>query len=841
MAMPASVLQSGLSLLHPVAAKHLRTQVFVVESSLIMAKKSIHKKELKPKVFVIGAGMSGLSVALRMVELGQDVVLFEKDKTVGGMAGSFAWGEFPHMDYGPHIFHTPDERQARIWDTEYGDLFYKNEFWGKNVKGEKFDQYYDYPLSIDSLRSFPAELRTKILYEIAHLDETRKAEAKTYREYVLELVGPTLMDMFFIRYPEKLWGVSVDDMTANWAPKRVNFRRAKGHFHMGQWSAVGKAGAGAVLERMAKKFVAKGGTLKLATALTAVQKKDGKITGLVFEKEKIVVGHADSVVSTIPLPRLADFLGVPNKLEYRGAKLIFIAAKKSQAIPGLPSFLYYDDPSIIFHRVSEQKKFCPLGFPKNKTVLTLEVAYTRGDERDRVLDSVYIERAIADLVRVGLLKEGEAYDGKVVSLPYVYPLLTKGMEAGLAGVRAKVAAFKQLHLIGTGGDYHYADLQILAVKGRDLAERLVGGGGSEEKELRKETQAHSFNAEVSLGGQSVAYGTPAFIIAEVGLNHNGSMALAKKLIDAAYAAGASAVKFQSYRAENRISKKVKENRYAEELVDTEESTFAMFERLEFGPQEHKELFAYARKVGIPIFSTPFDIENVELLESVGTPFYKIASMDVMNLPLIKRVAETGKPIIMSTGMSTLAQVDDAVAVVRSVGNKNLILLQCVSSYPAAPEDMNVRAMKTLHKAFGVPAGFSDHTIGLTAATVALSLGATVIERHFTLDRFMEGPDHILSSTPEEMKELVRLSRTIPLVKGTGQKTIAGSEVETINKFKKGLYAKVPIKKGQKITEAMLAIKGPGGAIAPKFMDMVVGKTAKVSVAADYPLAWEHVV
>jgi len=806
----------------------------------IMAKKVAKNKDMKHKAFIIGAGMSGLSVGLRMAELGMAVTIFEKSSNVGGMAGSFSWGEFPNLDYGPHIFHTPDENLAEIWDTEYGDLFFKNEFWGKNVKGEKFDEYYDYPLSIESLRTFPSIPRARILDEISRLDETRKVQAKTYREYVVELVGPTLMEMFFIKYPEKLWGVSVDDMTANWAPKRVNFRRSSGHFHAGQWSAVGKAGAGSILERMAKKFIESGGVLRMNSPLTGIEKKDGNIEAFVFGKKKVLVGRNDKIVSTMPLSMLAKFLGINNSLQYRGAKLIFIAAKKSLAIPGKNSFLYYDDHSVMFHRVSEQKKFCSLGFPKDKTVLTLEVAYTKGDERDALPDKVLIDRGIKNLISVGLLSEGEACGGKVVSLPYVYPLLTKGTEDCVAQVRAKIASYKQLYLIGTGGDYHYADLQILAIKGRDLGERLAGKDEIESSELRKEAQTHLFNTEVQLGVHKVAYGSPAFVIAEVGLNHNGSVILAKQLIDAAKEAGASAVKFQSYYAENRLSKKVKENRYAEELVDTEESTFDMFKRLEFGLKEHKELFAYARKVGIPVFSTPFDIENVELLESVGAPFYKIASMDVVNLPLIKRIAETGKPIIMSTGMSTVSQISDAVDVVRSSGNKNFILLQCVSSYPAAAEDMNLCAMKTLHKTFGVPVGFSDHAIGLTASAVALTLGAVVVERHFTLDRFMEGPDHILSSDPKELKELVRLSRTIPLIKGKAQKRIIGSEVETINKFKKGLYAKIDIKKGQKITEAMLSIKGPGGAILPKFIDLVVGRTAKEKILADYPILWENI-
>jgi sialic acid synthase SpsE/protoporphyrinogen oxidase len=806
-----------------------------------MVKKRIKESKTKSRrAFVIGAGMSGLSTALRLSELGIHATIFEKDPAVGGMAGSFAWREFPHLDYGPHIYHTPDTRVSDVWEKEYGDLFYKNEFWGKNVKGERFDEYYDYPLSFDSLRAFEPKLRQQILEEIGRLDETRKAYAKTYREYVLELVGPTLTDMFFIRYPEKLWGVTIDEMTPNWAPKRVNFYRSKGHFHAGQWSAVGRLGSGAVMKRMAERFVAAGGELRLSCAMSAIETKGDMITALHFGKEKIVVEPGDFIISTMPLPVLSEFLGTPNTLRYRGAKLIFVAVKKKEVIPGDASFLYYDDPDILFHRVSEQKKFCPNGFPEDRSVLTLEAAYTRGDARDKMSGEVLIARATKDLIRIGLIKKVEVYDGTVVSLPYVYPLLTRGVEEQLTEVRSKLAAFKQLHLLGTGGDYHYADLQILTIKGYDLAERLSAESVEFQEELRKSVHAYHFNDEVMLGKHQVRHGLPAFIIAEIGLNHNGSVELAKRLMDAAKDSGCSAVKFQSYRAENRLSKAVKENRYAEELINTEESTFEMFKRLEFGLAEHRALFAYANKIGIPIFSAPFDIESVELLESVGCPFYKIASMDVVNLPLIRRVAETGKPIIMSTGMSTLAQIDDAVNVIRAAANPNLILLQCVSSYPASPGDMNLRVIKSLHRTFGVPAGFSDHSIGITAATVALALGAVVIERHFTLDRFMEGPDHILSSELPEMKELVRLSHVIPLIKGNREKTIMGSEVETINRFKKGLYAKVRIPSGQTITDNMIAIKGPGGGILPKFLDIVVGRSAKKTILADHPITWDSI-
>lgn len=797
------------------------------------------KKSWK-KVYVLGAGMSGLATALRLAKLGVNTTLIEKEKQVGGLAGSFAWGEFENLDYGPHIYHTPDKRLEEIWKKEYGDLFHENEFWGKNVKGEKFDQYFDYPLSFKSLKKFPARERKKIMQELSHLDETKLAKASSYAEYVRELVGPTLMEYFFVRYPQKLWGVSIDEMTANWAPKRVNFRTKDEHFHAGQWSAVGKYGSGKILERMAQRYKKAGGKLLLCTPVTSLEHSKGLVRAIVLSKKKIILAPSDALVSTIPIPVLTEYLGIKNKLKYRGAKLVFIALKKSGAIPDKFNFLYYDAPDIIFHRVSEQKKFCAHGFPEDKTVLSCEIAYSMGDSLDRSDEKEIIARTVKDLIRVGLAKKDEVLETKIVSLPYVYPLLMRGSEPELVDVRSRLAVFKQLYCIGTGGDFRYDDLQVLQLRGTDLAERLAADESEEGRELIKDDTTFKFNQTVMLGEHVVGEKRPVFIIAEAGLNHNGSLELALELIDRAKEAGCSAVKFQTYRASGRISRVVKGNRYAEELIDIEETTYDMLHRLELSRKEHEKLFSYAKKKDIEIFSTPFDIESVDLLEELGVSFYKISSMDLVNLPLIKKVAKTQKPLIVSTGMSTLGQIEDAVDVVREVGNKNLILLHCISSYPAAAQDMNLAVMKTLRTAFGVPVGLSDHSIGITVATVALALGAEVIERHFTLDRFMEGPDHILSSDPEEMKELVRLSHLIPIIEGSSEKVIVGSERETINRFKKCLYAAVDIPAGQKITDRMIATKGPGGGILPKYIDIIVGRTAKKDIRSDHPIEWDHI-
>ena len=252
----------------------------------------------------------------------------------------------------------------------------------------------------------------------------------------------------------------------------------------------------------------------------------------------------------------------------------------------------------------------------------------------------------------------------------------------------------------------------------------------------------------------------------------------------------------------------------------------------------KEIFDYARTLGIEIFSTPFDFDSVDFLESMNVNVYKIASMDLVNLPLIKYVALTGKPIILSTGMSTLGQINDAVDAIKNSGNQNLVLLHCNSSYPASPDEMNLNVISTLKKCFNIPVGLSDHTFGLRVSHTAISIGANIIERHFTLDRTFEGPDHILSSEPEEIGELVKLSISIPKILGDGVKNIQPNEYDTLNTQRKSIYAKCDIKEGDIITNDMIKIKGPGGGLLPKYIDIVIGRVARQDIEEDYPITWE---
>jgi N-acetylneuraminate synthase/N,N'-diacetyllegionaminate synthase len=344
--------------------------------------------------------------------------------------------------------------------------------------------------------------------------------------------------------------------------------------------------------------------------------------------------------------------------------------------------------------------------------------------------------------------------------------------------------------------------------------------------------------KVKISNKLIGNGEPCFIIAEAGVNHNGSVEMAKKLIDAAKDAGADAVKFQTFKAEDVVIEKAEKAEYQKETTGTEESQYEMIKQLELQENDFKELADYAKKKGIIFLSSPFDKESVDLLEGMNVPAYKIASGEITNFPLLKHIAKKGKPIILSTGMSTLGEVEEALNVFRSEGIEEVILLHCVSNYPAMMVDVNLRALETLKQAFQIPVGFSDHTLGITVPIAAVALGACVIEKHFTLDRSLPGPDHKASLEPDELKEMVKAIRDVEKSLGDGLKRPTKSEEEIKRAARRSIVAKVDILKGTIIIEDMLDLKRPGTGIEPKYMEMIIGKRAKIDIKKEDLITWE---
>lgn len=315
------------------------------------------------------------------------------------------------------------------------------------------------------------------------------------------------------------------------------------------------------------------------------------------------------------------------------------------------------------------------------------------------------------------------------------------------------------------------------------------------------------------------------IIAEAGVNHNGDIKIAKQMIDAAAEAGADIVKFQTFKAENLVTQSAKKAEYQLQTTSKEESQLQMLKKLELSFQDHHELIKYAKERQIGFLSTPFDLDSLQLLVDVGIDTIKLPSGEITNYPLLKKSAETGKRIILSTGLSNLEEIKAAVKVLQINGAGEIILLHCNTQYPTPFEDANLNAMNTIAEAIELPVGYSDHTNGIEVSIAAVAMGACVIEKHFTLDRNMEGPDHKASLEPHELKAMVSAIRNVEKAMGDGVKEPSKSEKENIGIARKSIVARKKIKKGEKFTEQNITTKRPGTGINPMRWNEILGTVA----------------
>ena len=331
-----------------------------------------------------------------------------------------------------------------------------------------------------------------------------------------------------------------------------------------------------------------------------------------------------------------------------------------------------------------------------------------------------------------------------------------------------------------------------------------------------------------------------YIIAEAGVNHNGSLELATELIDRAKDCGCDCIKFQTFKTEELVTKTAKKAEYQVANTHNEDSQFSMLKKLELSFDAFKELKAYCDKKEIDFMSTPFDCSSVDMLEEIGVNVYKMSSGDITNKQLLQYVAKTGKPMIISTGMCTMDEVNEAVSWIEECGNSNITLLHCTSNYPAPYSEVNMNAMLTLKNAFTYEVGYSDHTKGIEIPIMAVAMGASIIEKHFTLDNEMEGPDHKASLNVEELGKMVSSIRHIELAFGNGVKSPSVSEMSTREVARKSIVLKRDVLKGSVLQEADLTIKRPGIGIAPKYLEDFVGKKVCHDMKAEDMLAWEDV-
>ena len=315
-----------------------------------------------------------------------------------------------------------------------------------------------------------------------------------------------------------------------------------------------------------------------------------------------------------------------------------------------------------------------------------------------------------------------------------------------------------------------------------------------------------------------------FIIAEAGVNHNGSFELACKLVDAAKTAGVDCIKFQTFKSNKLVSHTAQKAEYQTETTG-DGSQVDMLKKLELSYNDFLKLKDYCDQVGICFLSTPFDFDSIDFLNSIEMPFWKIPSGEITNYPYLVALAKTGRPVVMSTGMCNVTEIEEAISVLRRNGTKEIILLHCNTEYPTPFEDVNLRAMQTMHDTFGLDVGYSDHTRGIEIPVAAVALGATVIEKHFTLDRNMEGPDHKASLEPDELAAMVHAIRNVEQAMGSGIKEPSKSERKNIAIARKSIVAAKSIKEGEILTEENLTTKRPGSGVSPMRWPEVIGTKA----------------
>ena len=810
----------------------------------------------KNRVIILGSGPTGLITAWKLLEKGLNVLIIEKNLNSGGLCRSWKHNKFI-LDTGPHIFHTPDIELKKFWKSNFKDLLVEGKFYCKNVKGEKLNEFYDYPFSNEALNNFDFKIRKKIKSELNNCKNLEnRFKAKNYKEYIDSLVGPTLRKMFYEKYPKKIWGVDTDKMTPDWAPNRIKFRDKILPFYHEEYAAVGKYGTGCIYDRIRDKIIKLGGEFKFNQTVIGLKSENKKISEIFTTRKKYKIGENEIVISTLPISITSRLLGKKNNLKFRGVCSVYLFYNQEVILPKKIHWLYFDSEKTLFNRITENKKLSKFVAPKSQSFLTAEITYTQGDNFSKKNPKDVISQVIKDVTKTNLVDKRNLIDASINYEPYVYPVQFMDYKSETYYIKSFIESFNNLYSVGAGGEFNYADSQILFHKSFDLVNSLTNKFNLFSNETKILNRV-DFKKSFKLGKKVIGNGNKTFIVAEAGLNHNGSLKIAKKLIDEAKKSKCDAIKFQSFLPDSRVSKKVKSEKYSEKIIGTQESIHQLFSRLSLNFVTQRKIFEYAKKKGIFIFSTPFDIKSADFLEKLGVNAYKIASADLVNLPLIRHVAKKNKPIIISTGMSKISEIDDAIETVRSTGNKNLAVLHCNSSYPSTYSEVNLKFMENLKSLYKIPVGFSDHTTDLLASKSAITLGADIIERHFTLNKKMEGPDHMLSSDRIEISNLVKFKKfynkfdiwfkkrkkrekeQIKLILGDGVKKIQPNEYITINSQKKSLYANRNIKKGEKFTKSNVTIKGPAGGLLPKYLDVIINKKTKRKIQKDEPITWDN--
>jgi protoporphyrinogen oxidase len=548
----------------------------------------------KKKVTILGAGPTGLITAWRLLQKGFKVKIIEKNSTSGGLCRSWRYKDFI-IDTGPHIFHTPDEELKKFWKKNFNHLLIEGKFYGKNVKGKSFDKFYDYPFSKESLEKFDKNLKLKIKSELIKCkDLTKRFKAKNYKEYIDSFVGPTLRKMFFEKYPKKIWGMDTSKMTPDWAPNRIKFRDKILPFYNEEYAAVGKYGTGCIYDDIKNKIIKLGGKFKFNETIIGLKNNDKKITEIISTKNNYIINENEIVISTLPISITSRLLGKKNNLKFRGVCSVYLFYNQNYILPKNTHWLYYDSEEVIFNRITENKRLSKFVAPKNKSFLTAEITYSINDNFSRKSSKEVMSQVINDISKVNLIDNRKLIHTQINYEPFVYPVQFMDYKSETFEIKSYIESFNNLYSIGAGGEFNYADSQILFHKSFDLVDSLSNKFNLFTNET-KDINRTDFNKSFKINKKLIGNNSDPFIIAEAGLNHNGSFLIAKKLIDEAKKSKCDAIKFQSFLPDSRVSRKVKSEKYSEKIIGTQESIHELFSRLSLNFNTQKKYLIMQKK------------------------------------------------------------------------------------------------------------------------------------------------------------------------------------------------------------------------------------------------------
>jgi N,N'-diacetyllegionaminate synthase len=784
---------------------------------------------------IIGAGISGLTLALELLKKEKKVIVIESSDSVGGLAKTITYDDYV-VDYGPHLYHSAHKEIIDYWSDLVGDDLVSKDFYSGNYLNGKI---YDYPINTETAQEqYSKEDFNKIQTELSEIDQKELSNATNYYDYVRSLAGNFLAEQFFTKYPKKLWGIDTKNLSARFAPRRIEIRDKRLPFHSGpgRFAGIIEGGCGTLSEKMKEKILELGGEIVFNSYIDNLELDSQKnIKKLIDTKNKSYNTEDSCVISTIPVNSLCSLLGYKTDLYFRNIFLINIVLKGNDPFPENYDWLYFDDEKIPFHRVGVQTRFSRVNIADGIHILCCEVAFDQGEQ----LDVSLLENTCVDaLEEMELLNKEFIINIHSYDIGAVYPGYYIGHELELNRVNGKLGQHRNLYHTGSLADYAYSDQQVLTAKSIDLARELLTLSSDSYSEIVKPKALTKPSKEFLFGRNIISNDSSKlpFVIAEIGLCHNGSVEMCNKLILESKESGFSAAKIQTY-LPGRISKKSRTSRYFEETLDQEESISDLIDKLIFTKDQLIEIFSYAESIDFDLFSTPFDFHSAEELNSLNVPGFKISSMDLVNIPLIKKVAAYGKPIILSTGMGTIGEIEDAVNVVLAEGNNKISVLHCVSSYPCPLESSNLSRIDLIAKTFNIISGFSDHTVEHHTPAFSMTMGARVIEKHITLDKGLDGPDHNFSLVPSEMKLMMKLIHSIhEAINGNGFSP-SNIELSAKSNLRRSLYAKGELNRGDVMTLENIAIKSPGDGIPVKYLHLILGKRIIRKVEDDYPIEW----